>query len=352
MTEPKPYIPFLKLKQNEIMALKMLEGEIKAGLTPFFDFPNDVKGNTPENFINKAETEHKRIQKHLWQDIQFYIDTYDVNDLDINGQHSYEYLLDAFRDFSVIPVIGVDRTPEHKQAIINHMATQGDDIKTIAFRITTEDFQSYTAIQDEISILFEGLLGLFATIDLIFDNRICLDVDIDSTATHIAKFSQQFNQDYPVRKIIITGSSIPASLSDICSTHHRSAIKRNELLIYGKVKQEYGLNTLFGDYTTVSPLFSEPNVMAAMNGASKLIYADELMQYIWRGGSVRVYGGAQFNQHINELTQKSYYHSQYHSWADKRFYDTRSDKSGYSTSSIVKHLINAHISYMAKTHNY
>lgn len=352
MTEHKPYIPFLKLKQNEIMALKELDGGIKAKLTPFFDFPNDVKGNTPENFIKKTEAEHKRIQKHLWQDIQFYIDTYDVDDLDINGQHSYEYLLDAFQDFSIIPVIGIDRTLEHKQAIIDHMATQGDDIKTIAFRITTEYFQSYTAIQDEISELFEGLLGLFTSIDLVFDNRLCLGVDISSTATHIAQFSQRFNQDYPVRKVIITGSSIPVSLSEICPTNQNRTIKRNELLIYNKAKQEHQINALFGDYTTVSPLFSEPNAMAARNGASKVIYADNLEQYIWRGGSVRIYGGEQFNQHINVLTQKSYYRGQHYSWADKRFYDTRMDTSGYSTSSIVKHLINAHISYMAKTHNY
>jgi hypothetical protein len=352
MTEPKPYIPFLKLKQNEIMALKELDGGIKAGLTPFFDFPNDLKGNTSENFIIKTEAERKRIQKHLWKDIQFYIDTFDVNDLDINGQHNYEYLLDAFQDFSIIPVIGVDRTPEHKQAIIDHMATQGDGSGTIGFRIVTEDFQSYTAIQDDISSLFEGLLDLFATIDLIFDNRLCLGVDVETTASHIAQFSQRFNQDYPVRKIIITGSSIPASLSEICPAGEHRTIIRKELLIHRKAKQEHQLNAVFGDYTTVSPLFSEPNDMAKMNGASKVIYADGQEQYIRRGRSVRVYGGGQFNEHINELTQKSYYHQPHHSWADKRFYDTRLDSSGYSTSSIVKHLINAHISYMAKTHNY
>lgn len=236
MIKSKPYIPFLKLKQNEIMALKELDGSIKEKLTPFFDFPNDANGNTPENFIKKTEAEHKRIQKHLWQDIQFYIDTYDIDDLDINGQHSYEYLLDAFQDISIIPVIGVDRTPEHKQSIINYMATQNDSIKTIAFRITKDDFQSYSAIQDEISTLFDGLLGLFATIDLIFDNRLCLEVDIDSTANHIAQFSQRFNEDYPVRKTIITGSSIPASLSEICPPRDHRIIKRNELLIYSKVK--------------------------------------------------------------------------------------------------------------------
>jgi hypothetical protein len=349
MNEPGNYVPFLKLKQNEIMALKEIEVGIKATLTPFFDFPqNEV--HTPESFIKKVKSERKRIKKHLWNDIQFYIDTYDVGDLDIGGQHSYQYLLDKFKDYSVIPVIGVDRTPEHKKAIIDHMKGQTNHSGVIAFRVTAEDFESFSAIGGEVSELFDGFQGL--SIDLIFDNRLCITTDIDSTASHIATFCQQFNQHYPVRKTIIVGSSIPASLSEICITNDYQIIQRNELLLYNKVRQEYNIEAQFGDYTTVSPLFSDPNGFAARNGASKLIYANGLDQHVWRGRSVRVYGAEQYNQHINELTQQSFYRGATHSWADKLFYDTRFDSGGYWTSSIIKPLINAHISYMAKTHNY
>jgi hypothetical protein len=333
------------------MSLKEIEGDILPTLTPFFDFPrNEV--HTPETFKKKVETEKKRIKKHLWNDIKFYIDTYDVDDLDIGDQHSYKYLLDEFKDYFVFPVIGIDRTPGHKKAIIDHLQGQSNNSDVVAFRVTSEDFESFTAIEDEIAELFDGFQGLFSGIDLVFDNRLCLTTDVDSTSGHIAKFYQEFNRHYPVRKIIIAGSSIPPVLGEICPTNNYQAINRNELLIFSKVRKKHNIDAHFGDYTTVSPLYSDPNGFAAMNGASKLIYPDGLDQHVWRGRSVRVYGAEQYNQHINELTQHGFYRGPTHSWADKLFYDTRFDSGGYWTSSIIKPLINAHISYMAKTHNY
>lgn len=232
MTSLNDYTPFLKLKQNEIMALKDLETSIKPSITPFFDFPSDPEKHTPDEFIKKSNKAYKQVKKHLWQNIQLYLDTYDIDDLDINGQHSYHYLLTTFQGLSLIPVIGIDRTPEHKRAIIDYIKTQGNsDERIICFRVTTEDFESFSVIQDDISELFKGLLEIFTHIDLILDNGLCLNANITHTANRIVKFSEEFSQHYPVRKIIITGSSIPPSLTEVCPPNDYKIIQRNELLI-------------------------------------------------------------------------------------------------------------------------
>ena len=353
MSELKLYTPFLKLKQNEIMALKELENGIKSSLIPFFDFPNTDDEYTPTSFVKKAKKEYKRIKTHLWTDIQLYLDTFDINDIDIGGQNSYEYLLDLFSDLNVIPVIGLDRSIEHKEAILNKLSKLPRSAnKIIAFRIVADDFQSYTAVEDEIEELFQDLLDESTNVDLIIDNRLCLNCNVESTVTQIAKFSNMFHKNYPVRKIIVTGSSIPPLLNEVCSTNSFQSIVRKELLIFNKLKTELDLSLELGDYTTVSPLYSDPNTMAKMNGASKLIYANDLEQYIWRGGRVRTFGAQQYNEHIRELINKSYYRGQSYSWADKRFFDTRNDSDGFWVNSIIKPLINAHISYMSKTHNH
>lgn len=112
------------------------------------------------------------------------------------------------------------------------------------------------------------------------------------------------------------------------------------------------MDVLLGDYTTVSPLYAEPNNMAKMNGTSKLIYPHDREQHIWRGRKVTTVGAQQYNEHIHLLTKTPFYRGQTYSAADKQFYDTRLSTSGYWTSSIIKPLINAHISYMIKTHNH
>ena len=47
------YVPFLKLKSNEIMAVKELEDDLRQELTPFFDFPYK-KERTEEDFKRNA----------------------------------------------------------------------------------------------------------------------------------------------------------------------------------------------------------------------------------------------------------------------------------------------------------
>jgi len=211
-------------------------------------------------------------------------------------------------EMNCIPVTGIDRTPEHKQSIISHLKHSGKSENTIAFRITFEDFASFHAIKDEIDEALDGLLNdLFTHIDLIMDCRTVHNLnkeEVKRTINNIKNFISQFTQAYPVRKIIVTGSSIPVILNEICSTHDHDIIDRQEIEIHQKVAAHFNDENnpiLFGDYTVVSPEFTQPNEHAIRNGASKLIYAHENKHYIWRGGKVIPDGFHQYREHIEAL---------------------------------------------------
>jgi len=52
------YIPFLKLKSSEILAIKELDTELKEEITPFFDFPRKDVLNE-ETFAYSGEVGHR-----------------------------------------------------------------------------------------------------------------------------------------------------------------------------------------------------------------------------------------------------------------------------------------------------
>jgi len=359
------YVPFLKLKQGEIMALKELHAQNKDSIIPFFDFPPKQNNIKPDDFGANATSRAKQLIKHFGSGRTIYLDTYDVHDQDINGVHSYLYLLKQFNAMHVIPVTGIDRTPEHQQAIIDYMETKPSSSQTIAFRVIIDSFGSFQAIKDEIDEALDGLLNdLFTQIDLVMDCRLVHKMksnDVNTTITNITNFILAFTQQYPTRKVIVTGSSIPITLNELCKTSSYAVVDRNELKIHKGIAHNFDEShgILFGDYATVSPEFAEPNAQAAMNGASKFIYAYENYQHIWRGVRLRGKKGDKmktylYNEHIRDMMNltPAIFRGNNYSNADSGFYDKQLETSGYTQTTIVKPLINAHITYMSEIYSH
>ena len=205
------YVPFLKLKSNEIMAVKELDDKLRKSITPFFDFPYK-KDLTEKEFKNKANKELHRIANHISDIPYFYLDNYDVNsNLIVEGRNNYAHLLDIFADFPAIPVISIDRTPEHIQAVCDAKNSGVLDTNIIALRFVPEDFENYLVVEEDIKEKLGDAIDKFDDIHLVLDCRICSNQDIDSLASNIINFVERFSNEYSVDKVIVAGSSIPAS---------------------------------------------------------------------------------------------------------------------------------------------
>ncbi|MBT6500873.1 MAG: hypothetical protein HOK67_13315, partial [Deltaproteobacteria bacterium] len=344
----------LKLKSGEIMAISALESGIKQKITPFFDFPK--QDEMPEaDFINKAVRKLRSFRRHLNMLTSFYMDNFDIDSsLKINGKDNYSYLLDLFAEFPLIPVVSIDRTASHIKAVIQAKNSKTVTSNVIALRLIQEDFENFDVVVDEIEDMLGPAFQLFEEIDLVFDCRVCNNSDFNKISDCISQFATKFSAQYPVRKIIITGSSIPPSIRDLAQTESESEIRRSELVVFHKIVSRIGdeYQLVLGDYTTVSPNYSDlkirPEAMQNVT-APKIIYSFKQKQYIIRGGALRTHsrGLAQYQDLSKILANKAFFRGGNYSFGDRYLVEKCNGIGSQATpSTIVKPLINAHLTFM------
>ena len=351
------YIPFLKLKSAEILAIKELAAELQEEITPFFDFPQKKEKFTEDTFKNTTGTMVRSLRRHLGNISNFYLDNFDIDsDLEIDGINNYGYLLESFSGCPVIPVVSIDRCQNHIDAVCDAKNSGVIGSEVCALRLDPDDFENFDVISDDIDSMIGKVFEVFDNTDLIFDCRVCLDQKLDKLALNIINFAKKFSASYSIRKLVVTGSSIPASISEITGVENEVEFLRAELGIFNSVSREIsGLyNIVLGDYGIVSPNYSDLDIIpeAMLNvTAPKILYAFDNYQYVIRGGAIRTHprGFAQYFDLAEILVAKNFFRGGYYSFGDL-FLEEKSNGTGSNVtpSSIIKPSVNAHITYMFK----
>lgn len=348
------YVPFLKSKQNEIHALAEIASNILPNICPFFDYPKKQNGDTAENIRKSIVRLARKFEKHLKGINGFYFDIYDIDDeIEIDGKHIYAFLLEAFSNFPIIPVVSIDRSDAHKDSVVNAKKEGLINSNVIAFRVTPEDFQSFQVVRDDIEDILSGTFYLFKSIDLIFDCRICTSANIEKIASDIVNFSNLFSQTCPVRNIIVSGSSIPASVAEVLSSNSEDYVQRIEVEIYKTAQNLLKEKALvFGDYTTVSPDYSDADIPPEQmpnRTTAKLTYSFDNQHYFIRGGSLKTKGRDQYFDLAAELCGKDFFRKD-NSLGDIYFEEKSNRQGGQCwVSSFIKPSINSHITFMVQT---
>lgn len=347
------YVPFLKSKQNEIHALSEMASELSLYICPFFDYPKKQNGDTEIKMEKSIRGLAKKFRKYL-EDIKgFYFDIYDIDDnLEINGKHIYAFLLEEFTTLPVIPVVGIDRSELHQESVV---AAKNNGLVTsdiIAFRITHEDFQNFDVVKEDIEDALSDVFSLFEGIDLIIDCRICTNADIKKVAVDIANFSDNFSKMFPVRNVIIAGSSIPASVAEVLLPNSEGCIKRVEMDIYKttqKLVTDKGF--VFGDYTTISPDYSDADIPPQQMQnriAAKLTYSFGDQHYFIRGGSLKTKGRDQYFDMAATLCKKPFF--RLGNSPGDLYFEEKSKRQGDQcyVNTVIKPSINSHMTYMVR----
>lgn len=348
------YIPFLKFKSNEIIAVGELEPDVFNKIIPFFDYPRNKDGQTPDQFKNSVLRLSRSILKHIGEDAEFYFDNFDLDDnFKVDGKHNYNYLLSSLSDFNIIPVVCINRSDEHMQTVSEMKEEEEITSNVVAFRITPEDFKSYTVIEEEIDDALREVFELFDAIDLIFDCRLCKNLEPTKIADEILRFSNLISEHYQIRHHIVTGSSIPASVSDILDRHAECTVDRNEVSIFRSLnKKEEDLTFIYGDYATVSPYYSDIDIIPEMMRnitTAKLTYTIKDMHYFIRGGSLKTNGAGQYFDLAAHLCAQGFFRGAAYSMGDE-YFESKSRREGNNCApnTIIKPSVNAHITYIVK----
>lgn len=344
------YVPFLKYKVNEISALKALSSSDKKRVTPFFDLPRRdiLDSESLKEIINKA---HRKYEINLKQLPFFYIDNFDIDDrILIDGDDNYSYVLNTFSDVVIIPVVGIDRSERRNEVVLEAKINELLLTDSVALRISAEDFVSYALVEDEINELMGSLDEQFEEFHLVMDNRVCYGLDAEDRAAQIVKFINEISEDILFDKIIVTGSSIPASIRDLLPTNSTTTVTRAEVEIFNRVSEAVP-TVVFGDYTVVSPNYSDVKVQSELMRrvtSPKLIYSFDELLHVKRGAALEGHprGNKQYNDLSAELIKESFFRTKY-SFGDRYIEDKANDVGNDATpSTIPKPLINAHITYM------
>lgn len=351
------YTPFLKLKANEVGAIAELSADVKQCLVPFFDLPRK-DGMTEAAFCTMVTKSARKIEKYLGVSQSFYLDNFDIpDDITVGGGPSYRFVVDEFSSMSFIPVLGLDRTAAHNQAVFK--AKQDGVIQSdiAAVRLLEDDFEAFELIEDELRELFDGGKGSFNKWVLILDCRVCLNLIADAHAIKLSQFIEAAVSAFKFAEIIVTGSSVPASISDVAKVAQQSALERIELQIYQELRSRTSIEPIgLGDYTVVSPMYSEitlPPEMMLNVTAPKVIYSHDAIHYIARGGALKTHarGNLQYNDIAVNIVSSPFYRGSAYSYGDC-FLDEKAQMMGslVTPGSILKPTINAHITYMATDH--
>jgi hypothetical protein len=344
------YIPFLKAKRGEFTAMGKLAPEVKQAICPFFDFPRKKANYDSETYADTAQSIVTSLKKHWGGDAEFYFDDFDIDQkLTVKDEPQYSYILKALQKLQVIPVVALDRT-KHNAAVAQLKRDDEIASATVAFRANQCDFEDFDDKEDQIDYDLANVFKQFEAIDLIFDCRVCSGLDVFLTAQQIAAFARKFCKSYDVRSVIITGSSIPASLGDLVKPNSAETVARRELAIISKARDLADVDVVAGDYATVSPFFSDadfdPRLFPKVT-APRLIYSFNRFHYIARGISLESGGPTQYVGLTQALCGQVFFRGRGYSAGEDYFDDKRRRIGNNATNgTVVTPSVVAHITYM------
>jgi len=344
------YIPFLKAKQGELTAMSALASTVKTRICPFFDFPRKKKYDAAL-FADTTDRIARGLNRHWGAEREFYFDDLDVKEkLVVKGKPQYAHVLDALKRLNVIPVVALDRST-HNAAVADLKRDGNLSSSVVAFRAQPQDFEDFDDRREDIEADLDEVFEEFEKIDLILDCQLCTGLDVVTTARQIAEFAQKFAAAYPkVRRVIVAGSSIPASSRDVLGTNSDCSVRRQELVIINQARSLCNKDLLTGDYAIVSPFYSDadldPRIMQKVMTA-RLAYTYKGSHYFIRGSSVGIDGYEQYFDLAETLCNQSFFRGRSYSLGDEYFHD-KSQRSGSNCTpgAVIKPSVVAHITYM------
>jgi len=340
------YSPFLKLKIGELSALINLSSEDRKNIVPLLELPRD-DNYTVERLVTRIDSSVKKIKNRIETDFSFYIDNYEIPDTyKLKGNDSYNYLINSFSAYDIIPVIGFDRAESHNKIGIDFANKKA---KKIAIRITRDYFENFLAYKEDLNSMFTSIESDVFCI-LLLDCNYIENIVVDKCKVNIIRLLENILKDQLFSEIVISGSSIPSKISDIVQKDTDKFINRNEVYLY-KETIKYFSKTIFtfGDYTVVSPGYSEINIdpKAMLNVITpKIIYSLLDSHYISRGQRIKSHGIEQYITQAKNLIKKPFFRKN-NSWGDIFLFDKATKKgTNITPSSIIGPTVNAHIEFM------
>lgn len=315
----KFYMPVLKTKQGEFLALSLLNPGIQGYVVPLIEVTNI-------EFDNEENTTPKTIEEHLdkitvriakkWGRSNAFLDTHLVNDSSPGGINPVTYIyhrLSADIAFPS-PVLRLS-TPENiKTAIRGVMSEQ--NLKEIAIRVLVGDLM----VQD-FSKKIQELLDYFglsaSTVHMVLDLAGADFSNSDDFTDSILDQLKTFPEFLNWKSFTICGGSFPKT--NLLKAGE-SIVPRGEWIFYNKLVskikgQEFNRHINYGDYGIIAPGHFKFD-FKKMDRSANIRYTHDDFWFVVKGNSIKLNGNEQYIGLANDIVKSDYYLGEHFSDGD------------------------------------
>jgi Beta protein len=258
------YVPILKGKEGEYLALKDLTIIAKDGLTPLieipsipYDFENDRPAKTVREHLDKVV---QKIENCWGIDRSLFLDFGLIPPSEVmpDGSQPLKFIFDGARsrNLRLIPVTGMDRISEYQDAI---KETNQQDGFGICLRLVDEDFEDMRDLSNRLNSLLRFFRIAPSEVDLLVD----LESVIGGHHGTLLLAARSVIGTLPLvrdwRTLTLAASAFPQDLTHLPS-QTITPIPRTEWLTW-RALAESGHRLLriptFGDYAIAHPVPNE-----------------------------------------------------------------------------------------------
>lgn len=293
MFDHRHYVPILRWKQAERLALRDLDPESKAGMTPLIEVTPralSAEGTANPKIVDQRCSKVAAEMLNDWGGGRLFIDFGLIASgvRATGGTHPLAVLFEAGRTLfpSFVPVTGLGRDATYQEAVRSVVAVDG---LGLCLRLRGQELQR-PQLPAEISRLLAALGVDYEQVDLLLDYEI-----VDDTPPSLAAACERLPNLPRWRTFTIASGAFPENLTGMRVGEH--VLPRRDWRAWrDQVTAHPPLPRLpaYGDYTIQYPVFREPGF--GLNFSASIRYSAEEDWVIMRGEGVRNDDGPGYSQ--------------------------------------------------------
>lgn len=290
MVDHKLYVPILRWKQAEWLALGNLRAEDKARLTPLVEItPRSVAPRIRRPTVDQMLEKNAADIESTWGYAPIFVDLWLLNAgiRATSGLHPLLFLAERARarNLRLIPVTGVGRNAEYQSAVLSMIETDGEGACIRLLRQDLENPMLPRNLMRTVSSLGVGQ----SQVDIIVDFQV-----VDSTLPSYSRAWTRLPNISDWRSLTLAGGAFPRDLQGL--KLGRNLLPRLDWRAWKRAKSlvEPPLQPSFGDYTIQFGAYVEPPERA--NFSASIRYTAEDDWLVMRGEGVFHDGSPGFPQ--------------------------------------------------------
>lgn len=346
------YVPILKWKQGEYLALERLENDIKDQITPLIEIP-PIGWDFEKGCLAKTINEHlsnfgDRLNKK-WKTRRCFVDLslLDQSFRMEDGLHPVEFVFGETRKHGscAVPVIRFDRDIYYQHAIKNEVKKDGNGL---CIRLLFEDIiKSDIEGRIEILALSNGLE--LSDIDVILDLKAPNFHPLEAFSKALHSAINKLDILKQCRSFTMAATSFPESMGVVKKGNQ--LIERSEWLLFHEYLSHCKDNDIqpqFGDYAIAHPVLTQQD-MRLLRPSASLRYTIDNAWYIEKGVNVRDYGFKQYVDMCRSLVGSGYFLGGDYSEGDNYIHECSINKASTGNLTVWRRIgTNHHITKIVR----